>query len=141
MLTIGRLADEAGVNVETVRYYERRGLLDEPPRSASGYRQYPAEALWRLRFISRAKSLGFTLAEIGELLAVGTTPDSVMAATEAKLAAVEERQRELKEVRGRLQELARLCADGDDDCATLTVRPAPLTPRGGSGRLEPRRGV
>ena len=65
-LTIGHLAKETGVNLETVRYYERRGLLPKPPRSASGYRLFPAEAARRLRFIRRAQELGFSLREIRE---------------------------------------------------------------------------
>src|SRR5258708_6342742 len=69
-LTIGHLAREAGVNLETVRYYERRGLLPKPPRSASGYRLFPSDAARRLRFISRAQELGFSLKEIRELLSL-----------------------------------------------------------------------
>jgi MerR family mercuric resistance operon transcriptional regulator len=60
-LTIGHLADASGLHLETVRYYERRGLLPKPPRSASGYRLFPIEAAQRLRFIQRAKELGFSL--------------------------------------------------------------------------------
>ena len=66
--TIGELAEAAGVAVDTVRFYERRGLLPAPPRTASGYRQYDDDALDRLRFILRAKELGFTLAEIDGLM-------------------------------------------------------------------------
>jgi DNA-binding transcriptional MerR regulator len=64
-LTIGHLARESGMNLETVRYYERRGLLPKPPRSASGYRLFPIEATQRLRFIQRAKELGFSLKRSG----------------------------------------------------------------------------
>ena len=69
-LTIGHLAKKAGVNLETVRYYERRGLLAKPPRSLSGYRLYPAEAARRLGFIRRDRELGFSLKEIRELLSL-----------------------------------------------------------------------
>ena len=69
-LTTGRLAERAGVGVETIRFYERKGLLEEPPRRASGYRQYPEAAVARVRFIRRAKDLGFSLREIDELLAL-----------------------------------------------------------------------
>src|SRR3989475_12935888 len=69
-LTIGRLAKQAGVNVETVRFYERRGLLPKPPRSASGYRLLPADTARRLKFIRRAQALGVSLAEIAELLSL-----------------------------------------------------------------------
>jgi MerR family mercuric resistance operon transcriptional regulator len=121
-LTIGELARGAGVNVETVRYYERRGLLDEPPRSPSGYRQYSADDLWRLQFIGRAKRLGFTLGEIGDLLGSGRCADAVLAAAHAKLATVIERQRELVELQGRLRELVELCEGGDPGaCAALDV--------------------
>jgi MerR family transcriptional regulator, copper efflux regulator len=67
-LRIGEVAKQAGVGVETVRFYEREGLLDEPDRRASGYRQYDEEAVAVLRFIRRAKELGFTLKEIKSLL-------------------------------------------------------------------------
>lgn len=69
-LTIGRLAKAAEIGVETIRFYEREGLLDEPPRTASGYRLYPSGVVQQLGFIRRAKVLGFTLAEIRELLAL-----------------------------------------------------------------------
>src|SRR5713226_8911199 len=99
-LTIGHLAKQAGVNLETVRYYERRGLLLRPPRSASGYRLFPAEAARRLRFIRRAQELGFSLAEIGELLSLrvsrSTTSGDIRARAEAKIARSEELTSELQ---------------------------------------------
>jgi DNA-binding transcriptional MerR regulator len=120
--TIGRLAAAAGVHVETVRYYERRGLLDQPARTASGYRQYTADDLWRLQFIGRGKQLGFTLAELTDLLRAARTTEDVLAAARAKLTVVEERQHELARVRNRLEQLADLCRDGDDaDCVALRV--------------------
>ena len=67
-ITIGRLAKEAGVNVETVRYYQRRGLIDEPAKPSGGHRRYQPEALRRISFIRRAQTLGFSLAEIAILL-------------------------------------------------------------------------
>ena len=67
-LTRGSLADEAGVNVETIRYYQRRGLMPEPDKPAQGYRRYDATTVKRVRFIKRAQALGFTLEEIGGLL-------------------------------------------------------------------------
>ena len=69
-MTIGELADKAAVNIETVRYYERRGLLPEPSRSSSGYRRYEPEVVARIQFIKRAKLLGFSLNEITELLSL-----------------------------------------------------------------------
>ena len=73
-LTIGRLAKEVGINLDTVRYYERRGLLPKPPRTASGYRLFPAEAVRRLRFIRRAQEIGFSLRDIRDLLSLRATP-------------------------------------------------------------------
>lgn len=73
-LTISRLAQLGGVNLETIRYYERQGLLPAPPRTAAGYRVFPPEAARRLRFIKRAQELGFSLNEIGELLALRIKP-------------------------------------------------------------------
>ena len=69
-LTIGRLAERGGVNVETVRYYERRGLLEQPSKPTGGFRQYAADTVKRVRFIKRAQGLGFTLEEILGLLAL-----------------------------------------------------------------------
>lgn len=73
-MTIGQVAKAAGVGVETVRFYERVGLIPDPPRRPSGYREYPPDAVHRIEFIKRAKALGFTLAEIGELLSLRVHP-------------------------------------------------------------------
>jgi len=148
-LTISQLAHEAGVHVETVRYYERRGLLREPPRTPAGYRQYAAADLRRLQFIARAKQLGFTLAEVARLAgdhdggaststdsasddsdsdyadrdtdrADRDTADSVLRAARAKLRALDERQRELDETRLRLSRLIDICEDPtSEDCLAL----------------------
>jgi MerR family transcriptional regulator, mercuric resistance operon regulatory protein len=123
-LTIGELARGAGVNVETVRYYERRGLIDEPPRSPSGYRQYSDDDLWRLQFIGRAKRLGFTLAEIRDLIGSDGPRDAtdVLDAARTKVAAVEQQQRALSELHLRLQHLVELCEVGDPcACTALDV--------------------
>jgi DNA-binding transcriptional MerR regulator len=131
--TIGRLAEAAGVHVETVRYYERRGLLARPARPPSGYRRYTEDHLWRLQFIARGKRLGFTLGEIAEVLGPADAgsgqspslvpgPVLVLAATRAKLAAIEEQQRSLERTRCRLRQLADLCQHGDEaDCVALRV--------------------
>lgn len=122
--TIGKLAAAAGVNIETVRYYERRGLLPQPQRSAGGYRQYDHDDLERLRFVARAKQLGFTLSEIAELTA-GDGDDVarvVLDAARAKLEAVQRRQTELAELRDRLERLVGTCEGGPQaDCASLRV--------------------
>ena len=113
-LTIGRLADEVGINLETVRFYERQGLLPKPPRSASGYRMFPAEAARRLKFIKRAQELGFSLNEIRELLALRTSPRTSSAEirkrAEAKITDIEGKIKTLDSMRNTLQKLARSCA-------------------------------
>lgn len=122
--TIGRLAEAAGVHVETVRYYERRGLLRQPPRSPGGYRQYGDDDLWRLQFVGRGKTLGFTLTEIAELLegSGDGSAEAVLRAAHRKIAALVEREAALAETRARLAELADVCANGDAvDCMALQV--------------------
>lgn len=112
-LSSGELARRAGVNVQTLRYYERRGLLARPPRSPAGYRRYPASALRVLRFIKGAQALGFTLEEIEELLALrvdrNTTCREVRARAEAKLADIEAKLASLGQMRRALQRLADSC--------------------------------
>jgi DNA-binding transcriptional MerR regulator len=78
-MKIGKLAQAVGVTVQTVRYYERRGLLPEPARTKSGYRSYDQDALQRLRFIVTAKGLGFTLAETKDLIALRVAPETTPA--------------------------------------------------------------
>jgi MerR family mercuric resistance operon transcriptional regulator len=78
-LTIGQVALKTGFGIETVRFYERNGLIDEPPRKASGYRQYPESVVLRLRFIKRSKELGFSLREIKELLSLRVEPTTTCA--------------------------------------------------------------
>lgn len=122
-LTIGELARQAAVNVETIRYYERRGLLAEPPRTRAGYRLYGDDARWRLDFICRAKQLGFTLTEIRDLLdAGGASVDDVVRAARRKLAEVEEKMAALAGLQCRLQRLVERCETGDEfGCVTLEV--------------------
>jgi len=112
-LTTGGLARAAGVHVETLRYYERRGLLPEPPRRASGYREYPEAAVGLVRFIRRAQGLGFTLAEIEELLDLRDLSDcgAVRRLAEAKLADIEAKLRDLRRLRGVLKDLTTRCRD------------------------------
>ncbi len=113
-LNIGKVAQRAGIGVETVRFYERRGLVDEPPRSASGYREYPAAVVSRFRFIKRAKELGFTLEEIKELLSLrldpATTCADVKSRTEAKIAEVEAKIRSLRKMKTALVRLSTACS-------------------------------
>ncbi len=112
-MKIGQFAQRAGVGIDTVRYYERHGLLSPPGRLASGYRQYDEQDLAPLRFIRRAKALGFTLAEIQALLSLSGQQDHSMAAVKAaaaeKLADVEARMAELARVRDGLRVLVDSC--------------------------------
>ena len=86
-LTIGQLAKRANVNLETIRYYERRGLIPEPPRSESGYRMYSRDAVARTEFIKRAQALGFSLREISEIFALRMEPETTCGDMKAKVEA------------------------------------------------------
>jgi len=124
-LTIGQVARSAGVGVETVRFYEREGLLEEPERRASGYRQYDKAVIARLGFIRRAKELGFTLKEIGELLSLRLDPAAsradVKRRAEAKIADIDQRIRSLKRMRKALAKLTATCSGHGttSDCPIL----------------------
>lgn len=110
-LTIGHLAREAGINLETVRYYERVGLLPRAPRSAKGYRLFPADATRRLRFIRRAQELGFSLKEIRELLTLRVSPRTTSAEirkrAEKKIADIEGKIRSLESMSKTLRRLTK----------------------------------
>jgi len=112
-LTIGALARAAGVGVETVRFYERKGLLARPPRTPSGYRQFASDAVARLSFIRRAQGLGFTLDEIQELLELRIDEVAACHTVEArardKLVSVEAKLRELRRMRRVLRTLVSAC--------------------------------
>ena len=112
-MNIGQLARQAGVPIDTVRYYERLHLIPEPARSASGYRQYAQDDVTRLNFIRRAKTLGFTLEEIGELMAISGNYSNDMNemrnASARKLEVVEERLAELTRMRDALRGLVDAC--------------------------------
>ena len=112
-LTTGQLAREAQVNVETVRYYERRGLIPEPPRLESGYRHYSQDIAARIGFIKRAQELGFSLKEVSELLSLRAGPDAtcadVKSKAEAKLSSIEEKMRDLQRMKDALAELIAAC--------------------------------
>jgi len=113
-LKTGELAERAGVHVETLRFYERRGLLSEPPRRASGYRAYAEESVRRIRFIKRAQDLGFSLKEIGELLALRVEPTvtcaEVRAKAAAKVADVRQKIADLQAIEQALQTLTASCS-------------------------------
>ncbi len=113
-LTIGQVATAADVNIQTIRYYERRGLFAAPKRTPSGYRQYAEDAVDRLRFIKHAQDLGFTLQEIQELLGLrvrhGAACDVVERKTRQKIAVVQQKIRDFQRMKRTLQRLAGACA-------------------------------
>jgi len=112
----GELAEAGGVHVETLRYYERRGLLAEPPRRGSGYRDYPVDALHRLRMIKQAQVLGLSLEEIADLLTVNPHAQVPCGAMEAQLRSkikeLEDKLAALSDLRSSLDSLLRVCCDG-----------------------------
>ncbi len=114
-LTIGSLAQAAGVGVETVRFYQRRRLLAVPPR-AGGIRRYDERDAERLRFIKRAQAAGFTLAEIAELIALDATKDRAKARhlANARIVALDGKIAELKAARAAMARLARECGEGTE---------------------------
>jgi Hg(II)-responsive transcriptional regulator len=115
-LTIGQVAKRAGVGIDTVRFYERRGLIDEPPRRPSGYRQYPADTVPLIRFIKRAQDLGFSLKEIEELSSLrdggGKRRNEVRALAEAKMRDIDQKLARLQAMRSALYGLLDACACG-----------------------------
>jgi MerR family transcriptional regulator, mercuric resistance operon regulatory protein len=115
-LTISGLARAGGVGVETVRYYQRRGLLSEPPRPGGSVRRYGAEDSRRLRFIRAAQAAGFSLEEIGELLSLDASHDRPRARAIARdrIATLDARIADLQEARGWLARLERDCSSGSD---------------------------
>lgn len=112
-LTSGKLAKAVGINTETLRYYERRGLLPEPPRRDSGYRVYPPESVERLRFIKSAQELGFTLDEIDQLLSLrvdaNATAGDVRQQAQAKVAQIDAKIASLQQMRDALAKLVHQC--------------------------------
>src|SRR5690349_16256453 len=121
-LTIGKLASSGGVGVETVRFYQRRGLLETPGR-ADGIRRYGSDDLRRLRFIKQAQSAGFTLEEIKELLDLDASEDRARARelAAARVKALDQKIAELERARNALRRLARECGSGSaGPCPILT---------------------
>jgi DNA-binding transcriptional MerR regulator len=114
---IGWVAAEAGVNVQTLRYYERRGLLPRPSRTASGYREYTAETAQLVRFIKRAQGLGFTLAEAQELLKLRASPardrSRIRKIANAKIADIDVRVARLTAMRESIASLVECCENGE----------------------------
>ena len=126
MMKIGAVAARADVNIQTVRYYERRGLLPKPRRTASNYRLYSEDNVRRVRFVKRAQELGFSLKEIKELLALRidsrATRVQVRERAEAKITDIEEKIRSLRAIKKTLTRLATTCGGGGGsvgDCPIL----------------------
>src|SRR6266849_3904352 len=120
-LKIGEVAERGGVNLQTIRYYEREKLLPEPPRLSSGYRVYPDDTVRRIRFIKRAQEIGFTLAEIRELLAIRIDVDrdsaEVRALAQTKISDIEQKIQTLhrmKEALGRITERCSGCGPASE---------------------------
>jgi MerR family transcriptional regulator, copper efflux regulator len=124
-LTIGQVAEQANVHIETLRYYERRGLVARPPRSASNYRLYPEDVVRRVRFIKRAQGLGFSLNDIEELLSLRAAPEAgcaeVRACAEAKMKDIDVKIGALTAMKNALSTLVAECSgEGPlSDCPIL----------------------
>lgn len=124
-LSIGQIAHRAGIGVETVRFYERQGILQKPPRSKSGYRKYQPEAVLRLCFIKKAKEVGFSLKEIKELLSLrldmDATCEDVRSRAAAKISDIEQKIQALQRMKQALTDLTAACSgDGPiSECPIL----------------------
>lgn len=124
-MTIGKVARRTGLGIDTIRFYEREGLIPEPARRPSGYRDYGPDVLERLHFIRRAKELGFSLKEITELLSLRVdeerTCDEVYRRTSEKIAAIETRIRHLERIKAALVDMAAACrgTGPQGDCPIL----------------------
>ena len=118
-MTIGTLARRTGVHVETIRFYQRRGLLAQPKRPAGGVRRYGEDAAARLLFIRRAQDIGFTLGEIAELLRLQRGCRDAHDLATAKLATIERRVADLNRVRKTLRELVARCEAGQSQSCPI----------------------
>lgn len=126
-LTIGKLAKQSGVSIDSIRFYERRGLIAEPKRTESNYRIYPLESADRLRFIKKSQKLGFSLGEIQELLELSHDPTAskadIKVKTDEKIKDIQNRIQALKRMLKALEQLDKSC-DGHgsvDDCPILAA--------------------
>lgn len=114
-LTTNQLAKACGVNIETIRYYEKRGLISEPPRNSSGYRKFPEEVIKDIQFIKRAKDLGFTLDEIKNLLNISNIEEGnfhsegIYNFTVSKIKEIESKINNLQQMKVLLEDLAEKC--------------------------------
>ena len=123
MQTIGEAAKLSGVNIETIRYYEREGIVPAADRSANGRRLYDVAAIARLRFIRRCRDLGFPISDVRTLLDLSDNAsrqcDDVRAISELHLSDVRERLADLQELEAALSELVQSCVDAQSECPTL----------------------
>ena len=114
--TISKVAKELGINIESIRFYERRGLIQQPPKPEQGYRHYPEETVNRIRFIKRSQELGFTLDEIVHLVQLNDQPcGQVQELAEHKLTTVQEKIANLRHLEQALIELVAQCHSNQDD--------------------------
>ncbi|MEE9355763.1 MAG: MerR family transcriptional regulator [Methylococcaceae bacterium] len=112
LLTIGKLAKQSGVTIETIRYYQRKELLMEPAKPATGYRQYPSDAIARIQFIKRAQQSGFTLQEISELLLLDSGHcEDIRKIAEQKRQQIDNQLKDLTALRNVLDKLVKGCQD------------------------------
>ena len=124
-MTIGKVASRTGVGIETIRFYERKGLINEPPRRDSGYRLYDTDVIDRLSFIQQAKSLGFTLEEISQLLSISLNSGEPLPAAKKiarkRLQDIEEKLKLLRSMKRTLKKLVDACPGKGtiDDCPIL----------------------
>jgi MerR family mercuric resistance operon transcriptional regulator len=126
MLKSGEISKQAGINVETLRYYEREGLLPEPERTEAGYRLYSKESVKRVQFIKRSQDLGFSLKEIKVLLTFRTNPMNTAAdikrVTQQKIDSIDKKIEALQAIRKTLSQLANCCPGGSEaveDCPII----------------------
>ncbi len=125
-MKIGQLAKNVDIDIQTLRYYESQGLLNEPNRLENGYRDYPIESIQRLQFIKKAKLVGFTLKEIKELLAIQVTKDEhtcqeVKNFTQVKLDEINQKINELSEIKSALQKIHTSCCGGNETAAHCSI--------------------
>jgi MerR family mercuric resistance operon transcriptional regulator len=125
MITRGKLAAETGCNIETIRHYENIGLMPNPPRSASGYRMYSEDHIRRLRFIQRARELGFPARRIRELLDLSSgtknTRADVKSLTEAHIQEVSNRIKDLQKLKNRLSQISSHCDGSSKSAKTCPI--------------------
>ena len=126
-LTISHIAHAACVNLETIRFYERHGIIDHPPRTSSGYRQYPPDTIQRVKFIKHAQALGFSLKEIKELLDMRVNPEmdcgDVKTLAEKKIREIDKKIADMRKMRDALQRISDSChgVGPTSQCPILTA--------------------